>query len=36
MCLFIGDLDGMEPWATDIGNAYLEELTSEKACIRQD
>ena len=33
-CLFIGELDGMEPWATDIGNAYLEALTSEKICIR--
>ena len=33
-CLFIGELDGMEPWATDIGNAYLEALTSEKVCIR--
>ena len=33
-CLFIGELDGMEPWATDIGNAYLEALTSENVCIR--
>ena len=33
-CLFIGELDGMEPWATNIGNAYLEALTSEKVCIR--
>ena len=33
-CLFIGELDGMEPWATDIRNAYLEALTSEKVCIR--
>ena len=33
-CLFIGELDGMEPWATDIGNDYLEALTSEKVCIR--
>ena len=24
----------MEPWATNIGNAYLEALTSEKVCIR--
>ena len=36
MCLFIGDLDGMEPWAIDIGNAYLEVLTSEKVCIRAE
>ena len=34
MCLFIGELDGMEPWAADIGNAYLEALNSEKVCIR--
>ena len=27
-CLFIGELDGMEPWVTDIRNAYLEALTS--------
>ena len=33
-CLFIGKLDGMEPWATDIGNAYLKALTSEQVCIR--
>ena len=33
-CLFIDELDGMEPWATDIGNAYLEALTSEEVCIR--
>ena len=29
-CLFIGEADGMEPWATNIINAYLEALTSEK------
>ena len=34
MCPFISELDGMEPWATNIGNAYLEALTSEKVCIR--
>ena len=33
-CLFICKLDGMEPWATDIRNAYLKALTSEKVCIR--
>ena len=32
--LFICELDGTEPWATDIGNAYVEALTSEKVCIR--
>ena len=33
-CVFIGELDGMVPWATDIRNAYLEAVTSEKVCIR--
>ena len=33
-CLFIGELDGMEPWAIGIGNDYLEALTSEKVCIK--
>ena len=33
-CIFIGELDGMVPWVTDIGNAYLEVVTSEKVCIR--
>ena len=32
--MFIGELEGMEPWATDIENAYLDALTSEKGCIR--
>ena len=34
ICLFIGELDDMEPCATDIGNAYLEALTKEKFFIR--
>ena len=34
MCLFIGELDDIEPWVTNIGNAYLEALTSEKVFIR--
>ena len=34
MCIFIGELDCMVPWATDIGNTYLEAVTSEKVCIR--
>ena len=33
-CLFIGELDGIEPWATDIRNTYFEVLTSEKVCVR--
>ena len=34
ICLFIGELDGMEPWERNIGNVYLEALTSEKVCIK--
>ena len=33
-CVLIGKLDGMVPWTTDIGNAHLEAVTSEKVCIR--
>ena len=33
-CVFIGELDGMVPWATDIRNVYLEAVTSEKVYIR--
>ena len=34
MCLFLGELNNMEAFATDIGNAYLEAKTNEKVCIR--
>jgi hypothetical protein len=34
MCIFIAELNGMEAYATDIGNAYLEALTQEKVCIK--
>ena len=34
MCLSIGELDVMEPLATDTRNAFLEALTSEKVCIK--
>ena len=33
-CLFISELDGMEPWATNIGNPFFEVLTSKKVGIR--
>ena len=36
ICLFLGELNGMEAYATDIGNAYLEAKTLEKVCIRAD
>jgi Reverse transcriptase (RNA-dependent DNA polymerase) len=33
MVLFLGELNGLEVWSTDIGNAYLEAMTSEKVYI---
>ena len=33
-CVCIDELDGMVPWAMDIGNGYLEAVTSEKVYIR--
>jgi len=33
MCIFLAELNGMETYATDIGNAYLEAKTEEKVCI---
>ena len=32
--LFLAELNGLEVWGTDIGNAYLEAQTSEQVCIR--
>ena len=34
MLLFISELNGLETWSTDIGNAYLEAKTREKVCIK--
>ena len=31
--IFLGELNGLETWATDIGNAYLEAETKEKVCF---
>ena len=31
--IFLAELNGLETWATDIGNAYLEAETSEKVFI---
>ena len=31
--IFLGELNGLGIWATDIGNAYLESKTKEKVCI---
>ena len=33
LLIFLAELYGLHTWATDIGNAYLEALTSEKVCI---
>jgi Reverse transcriptase (RNA-dependent DNA polymerase) len=33
LVMFIGKLNEMDVWATDIGNAYLEAFTSEKVYI---
>jgi len=33
MVMFLAELNGLEFWATDIGNAYLESKTSEKVYI---
>jgi hypothetical protein len=31
--VFLAELNGLEPWATDIGNAYLEAETLESVFI---
>ena len=33
LMIFLAELNGMETWATDIGNAYLEAKTKEKVYI---
>ena len=33
ICLFLGELNGLEAWSTDIGNAYLEAYTEEMVYI---
>jgi hypothetical protein len=33
LVLFLAELNGLDLWATDIGNAYLEAFTSEKVYI---
>lgn len=33
LVLFLGELNNLEVWSTDIGNAYLEAMTSEKVYI---
>ena len=34
LCIFLGELNNMEAYATDIGSAYLEATTQEKVCIK--
>ena len=33
LMIFLSELNGLDLWATDIGNAYLEAYTSEKVAI---
>ena len=33
LVLFLAELNSLETWATDIGNAHLEAETKEKVCI---
>ena len=33
LCLFLGELNNLELWGADIGNAYLEAYTNEKLLI---
>jgi hypothetical protein len=33
LIIFLAELNGLEVWATDIGNAYLEAKTAEKVCV---
>ena len=33
MCLFLAELQGLECYSTDIGNAFLESTTNEKVAI---
>ena len=34
MCIFLAELNGLEAYTTDIGNAYLEATTQEKVCVK--
>ena len=33
ICVFLSELNGLETWATDIGNAYLQAYTEEKVYV---
>ena len=33
LVVFLAELNDLEIWCTDIGNAYLEAYTKEKVCI---
>ena len=33
LCLFLAELNQLEPWSTDVGNAYLEASTDEKVYV---
>ena len=33
-CVLLGEMNGLESYTTDIGNAYLEATTNKKVCIK--
>ena len=33
LVLFLTELNGLESWAVDIGNAYLKAFTKDKVCV---
>ena len=34
--LFLAELNGLNSWGTDIGNAHLDSETTEKVCVIVD
>ena len=34
MCLFLAELNNLESYTTDIGNAYIQSYTREKIVVR--
>ena len=34
MIVFLAELNGLEAYATDIGNAHIEAVTEEKVCVQ--
>ena len=36
LAMFLGELNDLQPWASDVGNVYLQALTKEKLYIVAD